>query len=47
MKLTDGNFEVTPEGELVYDRFIDVVIIPTRARVVDIPITITINREEK
>ena len=47
MSLSDGNFEVTPEGELVHDKFIDIVITPTKARVVDIPITFTVKREEK
>ena len=44
MKLSDGNYQVTPEGELARDLFIDVKIIPIR-QILEIPITFTIKRD--
>ena len=45
MKLTEGDFEVTPQGELTYDKFIEVKILPL-AGYHEIPITFSIKREK-
>ncbi len=45
MELKDDNYNVTSNGELVYDRIIEVKILPTEGYF-EIPITFNIKREE-
>jgi hypothetical protein len=47
MSLNDGNFEVTPNGKLVKNRFIDVKVIPLAgSALLELPITFSVKREE-
>ena len=45
MKLMDGNYTVNLQGELVYDKYIEVKILPLEGYY-EVPITFSIKREK-